>query len=237
VNGSGGDIDLAEMSFAPFDAVVLGDLTPSEHGDRLRGCVVRRLALQRSVFGYLSVGPGQGQPNWSDVDLGSRIEAWTVLGATGVLLDCAGQDFGVSGRRLRRAVKTVHRVGLSVLVNAWNPGDLLDGDVPLGPGDGYLAENDVLRHGGFRPPAEYAPKLSLARRCRDRFGVTVWCAATLAPGAVGYDDALVEQVIGAWEGVGAGSPDVLVVADPLYGARTNEVLLPGGVPAQLATVP
>ena len=228
VNGSAGDTERAARHFEAFDAVVLGDATLTPSGDPLAGELIVRLRGRCFVFGYLSLGLGPGQPAWSGPDIAGRFEQWVHLGAGGIFLDCSGRDFGVSPARLGQAVDAAHGLGVPVVVNAWNPLDLLAPGITLHEHDGYLAENDVLRAGRFRLRREYQQKLQDVERCRRWLGISVWATGTVLgvedPGT--YTSELVDRIALAWAVVEARPPDYLAIADPLYGAPDSRLALP-----------
>ena len=61
------------------------------------------------------------------------------MGVFGILLDDFGYDFAVTRQRQNRAVRSAHRLGLSVIANCWDPEDAMLG--PLGPADFLLMES------------------------------------------------------------------------------------------------
>lgn len=228
VNGAGGDPGRAAEAFARFEVAILGDATPTPAGDPLGPAVARRLRGRVRLYGYLSLGIGPGQPGWAPSDLRRRLADWAEWGAEGLLLDCAGRDFGVTSDRLALAVAAVHQLEMDVVVNAWDPGDLLASGAHFGPADAYLAENDVLRHGEVRPPGAFARRLAAVERVRRRLGVPVWATATTTAGRVParYGAALPTLVAESWTAAGVRPPERLAVSDPLYGAADNRLPVP-----------
>ncbi|MHB1775687.1 MAG: hypothetical protein ACYCU7_06845 [Acidimicrobiales bacterium] len=228
VNGAGGDPAAASSSFARFEVVVLGAATPTAAGDPAAAAVAGRLGGRTRLYGYVSLGRGTGQPAWSPPELGRRLGAWSEWGVGGILLDCAGRDYGVDADRLAMAVGAAHRLELDVVVNAWDPADLVASGACFEPGDAYLAENDVVRHGALRRPGDYAGRLAAVERVRRTLGVGVWATATTSrwwvPGS--YGPATPRRIGRAWTAAGARPPDLLALADPLYGASSNRLPLP-----------
>jgi hypothetical protein len=228
VNGAGGDPGRAAEQFARFEAVVFGDATPTAAGDPRGAAVVQRLQGRCRVYGYLSLGTGPGQPDWAPDGIRRQLAAWAEWGADGMLLDCAGRDFGVPPDRLALGVDAVHQLEMDTVVNAWDPGDLVASGGHFGPSDGYLAENDVLRHGVLRPLSAFTRRLGAVDRLRRCLGIRIWATATTSswwvPGR--YATAVAGQVAAQWAASGARPPDLLAIADPLYGAVGNRMPLP-----------
>ena len=104
-------------------------------------------------YGYISVGMSLDQPRHNMQEIVQSARQWYKLGAQGILLDCAGPDYGVTPFRLRSCVHALHQEGLHVIVNAWNPHACLA--VGLTPEDGYLEENWTAHH---RPKDYYYAK-------------------------------------------------------------------------------
>ena len=227
VNGSRGDIGRAAEQFACFEAAILGDAIPTADGDPRGRAVAEQVSGACHLHGYLSLGCGIGQPDWSARDIRSRLRLWGRWGVEGVLLDCAGRDFGVSPARLTDAVAAAHDRGLRVVVNAWDPFDVLGSRAELGAADALLAENDVLRHGVMRPPGAYQARLARIELARRELGVTVWAVGTSGPVApASYSGRLTTAVVQSWRGAAAEQPALFCVADPLYGASDNRMPLP-----------
>lgn len=227
VNGSGGNVERAAAQFAPFDAAVLGDAIPTADSDPRARAIAERVSGTCRLHGYLSLGRGAGQPALSARGVRARLRLWARWGVEGVLLDCAGRDFGVSPARLADAVADAHDCSLHVAVNAWEPFDVLGSRAELGAGDALLAENDVLRHGAVRPPSAYKARLARIELARRELGVAVWAVGTSGPVApASYGGSLTTAVVEAWQAAGAERPALLCIADPLYGASDNRMPIP-----------
>lgn len=242
VNDSAGGVARAASHFGRFGTVIFGDACPTAEGDPRGRAVAERVRERCDVWGYLSLGRGPAQPSWSPRDVVARLDAWARWGALGVLLDCAGRDFGVSAERLAWAVAASHDRGLRVVVNAWDPFDVLASRAELGAADALIAENDVLRHGAWRLLREYRGRVARVEVARRELGVAVWAIATFATTApCTYDVRMVDAVVHSWRAAGAEPPSHVAFADPLYGASDNRLPLPcltdGVVTANLRPTP
>jgi hypothetical protein len=227
VNGARGNVSRAIAAFDGYGVVVFGDDTATPSGDPLAAPIMEGVAARGGTpYGYVTVGVGDGEPHHSLEELRERLDAWQRLGARGVLLDCAGADYGVTRARFDAVVKYTHSLGLSVLANAWNPDDVLARSLTMGPGDGYLGENDVLSDGHFLSPATYKPKLARMAAYKARLGITLYETATSYD--LSHADALTAQVLDALRGYHI---DAFHLTDPVYSCLDNVLIRP---PAALA---
>lgn len=222
VNGARGKVARAVAAFDGYGMVVFGDDTVTEEGDPLAVPIMAGVAARGGVpYGYVSVGVGDGEPNLSLPELRERLDAWRRLGTQGVLLDCAGADYGVTRARFDAVVRYAHSLGLSVLANAWSPDDVLARSATMGPGDGYLGENDVLSDGRFLSPATYKPKLAKMAEHKARLGITLYETATSRD--LQQADALTAQVLAALRGY---QIDAFHLTDPVYSCKDNVLIRP-----------
>ncbi|WP_461187465.1 hypothetical protein [Arthrobacter sp. Z4-13] len=225
VNGAHGNVTRAIKAFDGYGVVVFGDDTATPAGDPLAAPIMEGVAARGGVpYGYVTVGVGDGEPNHSLNELRERLDVWHRLGARGVLIDCAGADYGVSRARFDAVVNYIHSLGLSVLANAWNPDDVLARSVTMGPGDGYLGENDVLSDGQFLAPVTYKPKLAKMAAYKARLGITLYETATSFD--LQYADALTAQVLAALQG---NHIDAFHLSDPVYSSADNVLIKPPAV--------
>ncbi len=157
-----------------YPVVILGSGDEWRSGGDL-GAAKRLIRVDRAsqFYGYINLGVTGGQPGHSFADLRRALVAWKRMGTVGVLLDCAGPDYGVSRTRLARAVRLGHAFGLRLLVNAWNPAAVVG--VGLRRTDAWLAENWAVAQG--RPYPAIEENLA-GLRAVERAGIPVWMTAT-----------------------------------------------------------
>lgn len=174
-------------------------------------------AMSHTVFyGYVDIGVTGSQPDHQLGYIQRSLVAWHNIGALGVLLDCAGPDYGVSPMRLREVVALAHHDHLKVLVNSWNPGAVLG--VGLRPGDGWLAENWVIAAGKPINAVVEGENVSAVPELK-RHHITIWMTAT---------DSTVPSA--AWvtrwarETVSSVDGSYLAVSGPQYSSRSNHVI-------------
>lgn len=102
-------------------------------------------------FGYVDLGVTT-KYNYSMEQITAKSKLWKELGADGIFLDDAGNDFEVDRRRMNTAVEMVHSLEMSAFVNAWDPDDVFSDQkdevynpegltTALGPQDYFLIES------------------------------------------------------------------------------------------------
>ncbi len=202
--------------FAGYPVVVLGSGEEWSGRGTDHAQAVHVIAAERgtSFYGYVNLGRTNGQPAHSLDYIGRALRAWRAMGARGVLLDCAGPDYGVSRGRLRAAVRIAHRSGLRVLVNAWDPSAVIG--VGLTSHDAWLAENWVTGDG--KVVAKQAADWPALRRLAAH-GIAVWMTATddRPPGSAWVD---------AWAphtALTVGG-NAIAVSGAQYSSRSNAVV-------------
>lgn len=202
-----------------YPVVVLGsgDEWPSS-GDA--GPTARLIRAMPAVafYGYVNIGVTDGQPHHSFAVMQKDFQAWHAMGATGVLLDCAGPDYGVTPERLARAVAMAHQADLRVLVNAFEPRAVLAAG--LHSGDAWLAENWVVA--GGEPDARTQGFDWSALRILKRRGTAIWMTATAAGPP---NRSWVNRWVPETERLVGGS--AIAVAGPDYSSRSNAVVPAG----------
>jgi hypothetical protein len=231
VNGAAGDIGRAAAAFAEYDLVVFGDglefddvvparkppgAGPIEHG-RTRAIVAQLAAAPRktAVFGYVDLGRSQ---QLAIDEIKSRVSKWKALGAAGIFYDEAGADFGVDRARQNDAVAAAHAAGLRVVLNAFNPDDVLrtgaDGVRPrLGAGDAYLLESFAVRNGLPEDPRGWNDRLERARRGAAATGASIWATTTTTEGKFAP-----ELMTHAWRAAVQAGVEAFSWGEPSFGS-------------------
>jgi hypothetical protein len=180
VNGAGGDVGRAVAAFSPFRVLVLGDgLDRPSHGDHeptrriIAGLNARGTT---DVYGYVDLGVST--QNLSLAQIRESVDRWAAIGASGIMLDDAGADYGVTPARLNAVLDQIHGRGLKAILNAWNPDDALKPEIRVNPGDGYLAESYQVSGGRYQPIREWASKADKIARYKRSRGIVVYALAT-----------------------------------------------------------
>lgn len=242
VNGSGGNVERAAATFARYDVIVLGDglqFSDVQPRRRPRGvgadehrktrAIINRLRsrpeAQPEIYGYVDLGSTQALPM---PEIHARARMWRELGATGIFLDEAGYDFGVTRRRQNEAVEAIRGLGMRAFLNAFNPDDVFSPEpVPLnragggnpeghasqlGAQDAFLLESFQVRLGEPDPWTAATARTARALGYREQFktrvfGVTTTTAATAARAADLLAYAWWSAVLWGLDGFGWGEPD------------------------------
>jgi len=154
VNNAQGDVNKATTELAFFDVIVLGDgIEHPTHGDHAKTkTIIQNLRSQgKEVFGYIDMGISPSPPaqNLSIEVAQQYVDEWLNMGVSGIFWDDAGFDFHVSRERQNTLVNYSHSKGLSVMLNAWNPDDVLTGSptIPFTSSDYCLAESWMVSQG------------------------------------------------------------------------------------------
>lgn len=241
VNGASGNVARAVATFAEYDVIVFGDglefadvdprrvpagAGPEEH--RLTRSIIERLragASTKRIYGYIDLGHSQ---RLSIEAIEHRARRWAAIGATGIFLDEAGYDFGVTRDRQNAVVEFAHSLGLSVFVNAFDPDDVFaatavrlnaaGGGNPtgaasrLGGNDAFLLESFQVRLGEVENWSSWSARTAKAVKHRESFTSKLFAVTTTteqteqaARGLYAY--AWWSAAVWGVDGFGWGEPD------------------------------
>jgi len=255
VNGASGSVDRAVAAFAAYEVIVLGDglefpdVNPRrlpagpgavEHR-RTKSIIEGLRARSHSVriYGYIDLGNSQ---KLSIGEMQNRATLWAAIGATGIFLDEAGYDYGVTRERQNAIIDFAHSLGLSVFVNAFNPDDVfsaaavpLNGvgggnpaGVPsrLGANDAFLLESFQVRLGEIDNWSTWSARTAAAVKYREGFRSKVFAVTTTTTNT---ERAARELYAYAWwsaavwglDGFGWGEPDFSGVTSKLPPRHTT----------------
>jgi len=239
INGAAGNIARAVKVFSTYDTIVLGDglefadidpqrkpagVGKDEH-DKAQGIIEALHSPVRDIYGYICIGNSQ---SLSYAEIGRRVKLWRDMGVSGIFFDEAGFDFATTRQRQNRAVDLVHRSGLRVLANAYNPDDLFtrvsrtgDGhDAGLPPShltkqDAFLLESFQVKSGDYEEVGVWKPKAEKAIRYREQYGTRIYSLPTLDKSGV----VSAEKVCYAWWGAVLYQFDGFGFGDSRYGSN------------------
>ncbi|MHA1859992.1 MAG: hypothetical protein ACTSVF_02705 [Candidatus Asgardarchaeia archaeon] len=202
------DVEKAARYFSYYDIIVFGSGVedPNDEFHEENREIIRRILKtgKREIFGYLDVGVNTN--NFSMREISEIVENWRRVDASGIFLDNAGFINEVSRERLNEVVDHIHSRGLSVMVNCWNPDDVLGSFIDplynprgieshLGPNDYYLNESFVVnteafkRNDGFQSQIDIKIKSERCIKYRCSKGIKI-----IAIGIVNYHNYLDEEI-------------------------------------------
>ena len=234
VEGAAGSTDAASRVFSRYRAVVLGDgLQDPSHPDHAKtAAIVASLAAGGAgtqVFGYVTLGVTTVSLPVDEVR--RRVDAWKAVGVTGIFLDEAGYDYGVSRARQNDAVRHVHAAGLGAFVNAWNPDDVFgtavdaaynpDGVAPLlDARDVYLLESYQIGMSAYESAATWVSRSALAASYRRRYRVRVAAVATVSGAQPAFDQGKLDY---AWQSARLYGFDLFGWGEPWFSAADSRL--------------
>jgi hypothetical protein len=189
VNGAGGNVARAAAEFGKFDMIVLGDgIEHTNHGDHGPTTSIISALRQagKEVFGYVDLGVST--QNLPLAVMQDYVNEWQAMGASGIFLDDAGFDYGVTRMRQNEIVDYIHATGLTVFMNAWQIDDALaDNDESgqlnpsrLAAGDVYLAESWLVAGGAYQSLRDWSIKADRAADYARLKGVRIAGVTTAA---------------------------------------------------------
>lgn len=207
VNGANDDVAKAVQAFEPFDILVFGsEVEKPEYAHYAPSSkIVSTLAAQgKQVYGYVDLGASTLNLSYAEMEL--AVDRWKRLDVTGIFLDDAGYDYGVTRERQSRMVDYIHRAGLSVFLNAWNPDDVsgdYDENGKYAPslvreGDWYLAESWLIGKGEYKPFEQWQDKVAKSLRYQAEKGIRVAAVSTAAANEAKDDDGASERFAFVW---------------------------------------
>ncbi len=239
VNGADGDVAKAAATFSHYDVLVLGDglefddVQPARHPSgpgteehtkaRQLIALLKRAFAPIQVFGYLDLGNSQ---HLAPAELKHRIDLWEKTGVSGIFLDEAGFDYGVTRSRQNEILDYIHSLGLQAMANSFHPDDIAgDRMVPLnaagggnpkgepsrmGAQDILLIESFQIRQGEYDPSDLLRQRLLQAQECRRRKKTRIFAVTTSKAAAFNrqqFDYAWWNAVLWQLDGFGWGEAD------------------------------
>jgi len=173
INGSRGNIARATAEFEKCDITVLGDeIEHATHGDHSAAeSIINALRqTEKEVFGYVDLGVATQNLPISSIQ--AYADEWRAMGVSGIFLDDAGYDYGVTRARQNVIVDYIHDSGMKVFMNAWGVDDALSDTDESGQwnpshmamGDIYLAEDWLVAGGKYQSLRDWAAKADKAQQ-------------------------------------------------------------------------
>ena len=236
VNDAGGSVDLASDVFDDYNDVVFGDgLQNRTHRDHANSkAIIERLVSGGSttVYGYIPLGMTTKKLSMKEIR--TRVDNWRAMGVSGIFLDEAGYDYGVTRARQNDAVSYVHSRGLKVFINAWNPDDVFgtqvnstynpNGTPPLlDSRDTYLLESYQIVEGGYQSTEAWVSRSDRAATYKGRYGTRMAALTTTAASATTPDGFEQSKLDYAWFSTRLYGFDLMGWGEPNFSASDSKL--------------
>ncbi|CAF1627584.1 unnamed protein product, partial [Didymodactylos carnosus] len=221
VQNSSGNLVSAANWFKQFDLIVFGagiwNINHTDHNNTMN--ITRTLVAKgKRVFGYVDLGVIPGTNNYSYTQMQQAVNGWSQMGATGIFWDDAGFDYGVTRQRQSDMINYCHNKSMNVIMNAWNPDDVLGGNnVTLNSGDIYILESYLVSNGTYQPLLNWTAKANKVAAYQCSLGIQVACLST---------NRTSDQFTQAWFGTAVYNFDYFQATDitySAYGSSMNRV--------------
>ncbi len=234
VDNSQGDVTKASNSFQKFDLIVLGDgIWKPTHGDheKTQTIIGNLIANNKQAFGYVDLGVKT--QNLTVEQMREAVDGWSSMGANvslrinfsffsvfyfikqGILWDDAGFDYDVTRDRQSTMIQYCHSKGLNVIMNAWNPDDVLNGaDVQLNANDIYLLESYLVSDGKYSSLEDWQIKANKCANYQKTLGVKMACLSTPKTN---------DQFTQAWFGTAMYNFDYFQATEITYSSSNNNL--------------
>ncbi|CAF2856563.1 unnamed protein product [Rotaria sp. Silwood2] len=224
VDSANGNLTAAIITFSQFDLIVFGDrLSVSSHGDHVNTqTIIQSLnSIGKLTFGYIDLGVTT--KNLSILQMQTTVDDWVTMGIQGIFWDDAGYDFNVTRSRQNTMISYCHALNLRVMINAWDPDDVMSGSsMLLDSRDIYLLESYLISNGTYQDLAAWKIKADKCLSYSNLYGIsmaTVSTSSTPIPSSFGST----QQFSQAWFGTAMYSFHYFQVTDIEYSA--NDAML------------
>jgi hypothetical protein len=224
VDGAGGDLTTATADFARFDLIVFGDgIWKDTHGDHINTTIIISglNTAGKAAYGYVDLGVST--QNLSVTAMKQAVNGWDSMGVKGIFWDDAGYDYGTTRARQDTMINYCHQKGLHVIMNAWNPDDVMGGTgVAITSGDTYLLESYLISEGNYTSLTDWKTKADKCAAYQTSLGVKMACLSsgvTPLPSDFNTTDPFTQ----AWFGAAIYNFDYFQATDENYSASNNTV--------------
>lgn len=224
VNGSNGDLAKATSAFSKYDLIVFGDgIWKTSHGDHANTTTIigNLNAAGKAAYGYIDLGVST--QNLSIDDMKTAVDGWSAMGVKGIFWDDAGYDYNTTRARQDTMFSYCHQRGLSVIVNAWNPDDVMGGNgVMLDSSDIYLLESYLISGNKYTSLASWKSKADKCAAYEVSLGIKMACLSSGNSGITSTYNTT-NQFSQAWTGAAMYNFDYFQATDNMYSAANNIV--------------
>jgi len=216
VQNSSGNLTAASNCFKKFDLTVFGDgIWKTTHGDHTNtATIISNLnAAGKKAYGYVDLGVST--QNLSEAQMRQAVDGWFNMSAKGIFWDDAGYDYGVTRTRQSDMIQYCHSKGMNVIMNAWNPDDVLNGtNMQLNSNDTYLLESYLVSNGNYTSLSAWKTKADKCATYQKNLGVQMACLSTTNTS---------DQFTQAWFGTAIYNFDYFQATENTYGSSKNQL--------------
>ena len=224
VNGASGNLTTAAADFAQFDLIVFGDgIWKDSHGDHINTtAIISSLnTAGKAAYGYIDLGVTT--EDLSIAAMQQAVDGWDSMGVKGIFWDDAGYDYSTTRARQDTMINYCHAKGLHVIMNGWNPDDIMGGTgVVLNSGDIYLLESYLISGGSYTSLTDWKTKADKCAAYESSLGVKMACLSSGAtPLSSTYNTT--DEFYQAWFGAAMYNFDYFQTTDIDYSSTNNLV--------------
>ncbi|CAF1194081.1 unnamed protein product [Rotaria sordida] len=222
VQGANWNLTAAINTFSQFDLIVFGDgIASPYHGDHANTqTIIQSLNnLGKLTFGYVDLGVIT--QNLSISQMQTTVNNWLAMGIKGIMWDDAGYDYGVTRTRQNTMISYCHSLNLGVMMNAWNPDDVMSGSpMLLDSRDIYLLESYLISNGVYQNLTTWKIKADKCLTYSNLFGISM---ATLSTSTTPISSSFssTQQFSQAWFGTAIYNSQYFQATDFQYSATNN----------------
>lgn len=231
INNSGGIINKAVQQYENCKVVILGDgMEHSSHEDHENTKTMIPILTSKGieVYGYITIGVST--VNLDEKTWKQYIDEWKSMGVTGVFLDEAGYDYGVTRERQNMVSDYIHDSGMEVFMNAWNIDDALadkdekgnDNPSHMKSNDWFLLEDWRIGQGNSEKLIDMVNRGQKAIDYKKQKGIRI-ATVTTKSGPKNTDSTLANYQIAWWAATSYGF-DAFQWTDPVYSSNNSKII-------------
>ncbi|CAF3918781.1 unnamed protein product, partial [Rotaria sordida] len=217
VQGANWNLIAAINTFSQFDLIAFGDgIASPSHGDHANTqTIIQSLNnLGKLTFGYVDLGVIT--QNLSISQMQTTVNNWLAMGIKGIIY-----DYGVTRSRQTTMISYCHSLNLAVMMNAWNPDDVMSGSpMLLDSRDIYLLESYLISNGVYQNLTIWKIKADKCLTYSNLFGISM---ATLSTSTTPISSSFssTQQFSQAWFGTAIYNFQYFQATDFQYSATNN----------------
>ncbi|CAF1227707.1 unnamed protein product [Rotaria sordida] len=222
VHGANWNLTAAIITFSQFDLIVFGDgISAKSHGDHVNTqTIIQSLNnIGKLTFGYIDLGVIT--QNLSILQMQTTVDEWAAMGIQGIFWDDAGYDYGVTRSRQNTMISYCHALNLRVMLNAWDPDDVMSGSpMLLDSRDIYLLESYLISSSTYRDLTAWKIKADKCLSYSNLYGISMATVSTSST-PISSSFGSTQQFSQAWFGTAIYNFHYFQVTDIRHSAGDN----------------